>query len=292
MEETAKKQSAVEKAKLAAINVIDENGNGKIDLEDVIIKGLKTPGIKINRAEFLAKTLKKHFPQETIDAAIAESPMRANIAQTEIDKMANEAINFERTCVSGISAALSAPGGVAMVATVPADLMQYYAYLLRMAQKLLYLYGFPQIDTEETGEKFDDGTMNTLILCFGVMYGVAGANKALLTVARALGAGLSKKFMQTAVTKGTIYPVLRAILKCFNVKLTKQLASKAINHSLPVIGGVIGGGITFFSFKSCGEKLKKTLRDTYLSNPDYQPPFEDNVTKNASDDSGKTPKKE
>lgn len=292
MEETAKKQSAVEKAKLAAINAIDENGNGKIDLEDVIIKGLKTPGIKINHAAFLAKTLKKRFPQETIDAAIAESPMRANIAQTEIDKMANEAINFERTCVSGISAALSAPGGVAMVATVPADLMQYYAYLLRMAQKLLYLYGFPQIDTEETGEKFDDGTMNTLILCFGVMYGVAGANKALLTVARALGAGLSKKFMQTAVTKGTIYPVLRAILKCFNVKLTKQLASKAINHSLPVIGGVIGGGITFFSFKSCGEKLKKTLRDTYLSNPDYQPPFENKVQKDVSDDSGKTPKKE
>lgn len=291
MEETAKKQSAVEKAKLAAINAIDENGNGKIDLEDVIIKGLKTPGIKINRAEFLAKTLKKRFPQETIDAAIAESPMHANIAQAEIDKMANEAINFERTCVSGISAALSAPGGVAMVATVPADLMQYYAYLLRMAQKLLYLYGFPQIDTEETGEKFDDGTMNTLILCFGVMYGVAGANKALLTVARALGAGLSKKFMQTAVTKGTIYPVLKAILKCFNVKLTKQLASKAINHSLPVIGGVIGGGITFFSFKSCGEKLKKTLRDTYLSNPDYQPPFEDKVQKDASRDSVKMPKK-
>lgn len=292
MEETAKKQSAVEKAKLAAINAIDENGNGKIDLEDVIIKGLKTPGIKINRAEFLAKTLKKRFPQETIDAAIAESPMRANIAQAEIDKMANEAINFERTCVSGISAALSAPGGVAMVATVPADLMQYYAYLLRMAQKLLYLYGFPQIDTEETGEKFDDGSMNTLILCFGVMYGVAGANKALLTVARALGAGLSKKFMQTAVTKGTIYPVLKAVLKCFNVKLTKQLASKAINHSLPVIGGVIGGGITFFSFKSCGEKLKKTLRDTYLSNPDYQPPFEDKVQKDASCDSVKMPKKE
>lgn len=274
MEETAKKQSAVEKAKLAAINAIDENGNGKIDLEDVIIKGLKTPGIKINRAEFLAKTLKKRFPQETIDAAIAESPMRANIAQTEIDKMANEAINFERTCVSGISAALSAPGGVAMVATVPADLMQYYAYLLRMAQKLLYLYGFPQIDTEETGEKFDDGTMNTLILCFGVMYGVAGANKALLTVARALGAGLSKKFMQTAVTKGTIYPVLRKVAGVFGARLNKQITSKAIQNSVPVAGAVIGGGITFFSFKSCGEKLKKSLKNTYLSNPNYKPLFE------------------
>lgn len=274
MEETAKKQSAIEKAKLAAINAIDENGNGKIDLEDVIIKGLKTPGIKINRAEFLRKTLQKRFPQETIELAIAESPMRANVAQTEIDKMANDAINFERVCASGISAALSAPGGFAGIAAIPVDLTQYYAYLLRMAQKLLYLYGFPQIDTEETGEKFDDGTMNTLILCFGVMYGVAGANKALLTLARGLGNGLSKKFMKAAVTKGTVYPVLKKIAGVFGARLNKQITSKAIQNSVPVAGAVIGGGITFFSFKSCGEKLKKTLRDTYLSDPDYQPPFE------------------
>lgn len=292
MEETAKKQSAVEKAKLAAINAIDENGNGKIDIEDIIVKGLKTPGIKINRAEFLRKTLQKRFPQETIELAIAESPMRANVSQTEIDKMANDAINFERVCASGISAALSAPGGFAGIAAIPVDLTQYYAYLLRMAQKLLYLYGFPQIDTEEKGEKFDDGTMNTLILCFGVMYGVAGANKALLALARGLGNGLSKKFMKAAVTKGTVYPVLKKVAGVFGARLNKQITSKAIQNSVPVAGAVIGGGITFFSFKSCGEKLKKTLRDTYLSNPDYQPLFEDKVQKDASDDSGKTPKKE
>ena len=292
MEETAKKQSAVEKAKLAAINAIDENGNGKIDIEDIIVKGLKTPGIKINRAEFLRKTLQKRFPQETIELAIAESPMRANVAQTEIDKMANDAINFERVCASGISAVLSAPGGFAGIAAIPVDLTQYYAYLLRMAQKLLYLYGFPQIDTEEKDEKFDDGTMNTLILCFGVMYGVAGANKALLALARGLGNGLSKKFMKAAVTKGTVYPVLKKVAGVFGARLNKQITSKAIQNSVPVAGAVIGGGITFFSFKSCGEKLKKTLRDTYLSSPDYQPQFEDKVQKDASDDSGKTPKKE
>ena len=218
--------------------------------------------------------------------------MRANVAQTEIDKMANDAINFERVCASGISAALSAPGGFAGIAAIPVDLTQYYAYLLRMAQKLLYLYGFPQIDTEEKGEKFDDGTMNTLILCFGVMYGVAGANKALLALARGLGNGLSKKFMKAAVTKGTVYPVLKKVAGVFGARLNKQITSKAIQNSVPVAGAVIGGGITFFSFKSCGEKLKKTLRDTYLSNPDYQPPFEDKVQKDASDDSGKTPKKE
>ena len=274
MDEQIKKQNAIQKAKNAAINAIDENGNGKIDIEDIIVKGLKTPGIKINRAEFLRKTLQKRFPQETIELAIAELPMRANVAQTEIDKMANDAINFERVCASGISAALSAPGGFAGIAAIPVDLTQYYAYLLRMAQKLLYLYGFPQIDTEETGEKFDDGTMNTLILCFGVMYGVTGANKALLTLARGLGNGLSKKFMKAAVTKGTVYPVLKKVAGVFGARLNKQITSKAIQNSVPVAGAVIGGGITFFSFKSCGEKLKKSLKNTYLSNPNYKPPFE------------------
>ena len=80
-----------------------------------------------------------------------------------------------------------------MVATIPADIAQYYGYLLRATQKLLYLYGFPEIDTEEEGSKFDDATMNTLIICFGVMYGAVGANNALKAMAKALGVGVEKE---------------------------------------------------------------------------------------------------
>ena len=32
-----------------------------------------------------------------------------------------------------------------MVATIPADIIQYYSYTLRTTQKLLYLYVFPEI---------------------------------------------------------------------------------------------------------------------------------------------------
>ena len=120
--------------------------------------------------------------------------MKAKIPVKEIDKIANEVIKFERNCVSGISAALGVPGGWAMIATIPADIVQYYGYLLRATQKLLYLYGFPQIDMEEQGNKFDDATMNTLIICFGVMYGTLGANNALKAMAKALGVGVEKKF--------------------------------------------------------------------------------------------------
>ena len=51
-----------------------------------------------------------------------------------------------------ISVALGAPDGWVMVATIPADIIQYYSYTLRTTQKLLYLYGFPEIGSDEEGE--------------------------------------------------------------------------------------------------------------------------------------------
>lgn len=43
----------------SVINAIDQNGNGEIDIEDIVIMGLRVPGIKINRAEFLKRELFK-----------------------------------------------------------------------------------------------------------------------------------------------------------------------------------------------------------------------------------------
>ena len=100
---------------------------------------VQTPGVHINRASFLQKELFKNHPQDVIDAAIASTPASAGISSQEIDKIVDEDIKYERNCVSGISAALSAPGGWAMAATIPADIIQYYGYTLRATQKLLYL---------------------------------------------------------------------------------------------------------------------------------------------------------
>ena len=276
-EEIQETEKGLEKVKHGIITAIDENGNGEIDIEDIIIKGLRIPGIKIKREEFLRKELFKRYPQEVIDIAIAESPMKAKIPVKEIDKIADEVIKFERNCVSGISAALGVPGGWAMVATIPADIAQYYGYLLRATQKLLYLYGFPEIDTEEEGNKFDDGTMNTLIICFGVMYGTAGANNALKAMAKALGVGVEKQLLKKALTKGTIFPIVKSVAKWFGVKMTKEVFAGFFKKAIPVVGGVLGGGITYLSFKPCCDKLKKSLQDTILSNPHYKPVFEDDM---------------
>lgn len=259
----------VEKGKGQLIKAVDQNGDNQITIEDVIIMGLKIPGIKINRSEFLKKEFSKKYTGEVVENIIKFNPAHENISLDVIDKIADDVIQYERLCVSGISTALSVPGGFAMVATLPTDIAQYYGYMLRATQKLLYLYGFPEIDIKDE-QLIDSGTMNTFIICMGVMYGVAGANTALKSMAKALGLGVEKKLIQTALTKGTIYPIVKSVAKWFNVRMTKEIFAGFFKKSIPVVGGLIGGGLTYLSFKPCCEKLKDALQDTILSNPNSE----------------------
>ena len=113
--------------------------------------------------------------------------------------------------------------------------------------------------------------MNILIICMGVMYGAAGANNALKAVAKALASGVEKQLLRMALTKGTIYPIVKSVAKWFSVNMTKQLFAGFFKKAIPVVGGVIGGGVTYLSFKPCCDKLKASLQNTMLSDPDYHP---------------------
>lgn len=266
-------KNALEKAKDVTVNkaneVLDVNNDGSVDIQDIIILALRTPGVHVNRENFLRKELFKNYPPEVIDDAVARTPALAGIPEEDIDKIADEVIKFERNCVSGISAALGMPGGAAMAATIPADIVQYYGYTLRAIQKLLYLYGFPEIDSDDEGISLDSETINRIIVCLGVMNGVAGANNAIKALAKALSVGVEKKLLATALTKGTLYPILKSTLRWFGVSLTREIFAKTIKNAIPVVGGVVGGGITFISFKPCCVRLKDVLTDTMLSNPKH-----------------------
>ena len=271
-----KGKAAIKNSQEAIIKAIDQDGNGQIDSVDIILMALKVPGVKIKREEFLRKELFKNHPQEVIEKAIETTPALAGIESKELDKIADEVIKFERNAVSGISAALGIPGGAAMVATIPADIAQYYGYMLRAAQKLLYLYGFPELDTSEDGIMIDSETINALTVCLGVMYGVANANNAIKAMAKALAAGVEKKLLKAALTKGTIYPIVKSVAKWFSVNMTKQVFAGFFKKAIPVVGGVIGGGITYATFKPCCYRLKDALKDTLLSNPEHNATEEEN----------------
>ena len=263
-----KSKETLDASQKAVFNALDQDGNGIIDSVDIILMALKVPGVKVNREDFLRKEFFKNHNQEVIDKAIDTTPALAGISGDEIDKIVDEVIKFERNAFSGISAALGMPGGVAMAATIPADIAQYYGYMLRAAQKMLYLYGFPELLSADGDVKLDTETINSLTLCLGIMNGVAGANNMIKGMSKALATGVEKKLINAALTKGAIYPIVKRVAKWFGVKMTKEVFAGFFKKSIPVVGGVIGGGLTYATFKPCCYRLKDSLKDTMLSNPD------------------------
>lgn len=255
-------------------DALDINKDGRVDIEDIIVLGLRIPGVHIDREEFLRKQFMKNYANDVIQDAVKFNPAHAGITVEEIDNIADQVIQYERNCVSGISLALGAPGGVAMVATLPTDIAQYYGYMLRAIQKLLYLYGFPEINVEN-GVNIDDETMNLITLCLGVMYGVEGSVASIKILSNALGKGVEKKLLQKALTKGTFYPIVKKISRWFSVCMTKQVFAGFFRKAIPVVGGVVGGGITYLSFKPCCDNLKKSLQDTALCNPSSRKSFDE-----------------
>lgn len=272
----SKVKEVVANSKDTVIKCLDQDGNGQIDSTDIILLALKVPGVKVDRAKFLQKELFKNHPQEVIDLAIATTPAQAGIPGEEVDKIVDEVIKFERNAVSGISLALGMPGGVAMAATIPADIAQYYGYMLRAAQKMLYLYGFPELDTSEEVLALDTESINALTLCLGIMYGVANANNAIKAMAKALASGVEKKLLNKALTKGAIFPFVKSIAKWFSINMTKKVFAGFFKKAIPVVGGAVGCGITYATFKPCCYRLKDALHDTMLSNPDHKSSEEEN----------------
>ena len=53
-------------AKDTVMNQLDVNHDGNVDIVDIITLGLKTPGIKVNREQFLKKELTIHYDEETV----------------------------------------------------------------------------------------------------------------------------------------------------------------------------------------------------------------------------------
>lgn len=52
-------------------------------------------------------------------------------------------------------------------------------------------------------------------------------------------------------------PVIKKVLAVFGTKLTKATFAKGFSKVVPVVGGVVSGGLNYFSMKTMATKLKK-----------------------------------
>lgn len=212
--------------------------------------------------------LKRHCSDEQIEQAITESPAAAGIPLRVIREVANTSITYETSKVTGISAAAGIPGGLALVGTVPADMAQYLGHMLRIAQKLAYIYSWPDLLTQ--GEEIDEATEGILTLFVGVMVGVQVAQGGVTKVSTMIAAQVVKTLPQKALTKGAVYPLVKKVAQLLGVQMTKKLFASGVAKAIPIAGAVLSGGLTLATFLPMSKKLQKHLVSLELTKPGHR----------------------
>lgn len=227
----------------------------------------RLPGVRIHRSEFLKRTLSKHFPKHVVDLAIESNPAKAGIPAGKLDRIARSSINYETSKVTGISSLAGLPGKFAMVATVPADLAQYFAHVLRIMQKLMYLYGWDEIFDSDAG--IDDETMGIITLFLGVMFGVQAANVAIMKIAANAALRTQKVLLAKTLTKGVLYPVVKRVAAVLGTRMTKAIFAKATSQAIPLLGALTSGGLTLITFRPLAARLQKHLSSLPTANVSF-----------------------
>lgn len=226
-----------------------------VDLANLVAKAAELPGVKIDRDEFLRKEFGAPKYAGKITDIINNGPNKAGVDRDDLLKHAKGVINFETTKATAISAATGLPGGWAMLGTIPADTAQFYGHVLRVIQKLMYLYGWQDIGS------MDEGTKNILIIFLGAMSGVEVAQKAIGNLCSQISSKMTTTIAAKALTKTTLYPVVKKVCAQIGVKMTKQVFAKGVAKAVPVVGAVVSGGLTVATFKPMSHKLLKILSE-------------------------------
>ena len=221
------------------------------DFNEVLAVAVDLPGVKIEREEFLQNNFSSRFDRETVARIVQTSPIRAGVNESVLHEIARECIDYEQMKVSALSFATGCGGLIG----IPADLAQYLAHVLRVSQKLAYIYGYPEIFSIEGS--MDEKTQKIILLFIGVMYGVSGANIA--EISKLLGDKVGKDILRAALTKTAWYPLLQQVCKQVGIKVTKDALSKTTTKVFPVIGGVVSAGISYHGFGKGAKRLHKTL---------------------------------
>lgn len=232
--------------------------NNEFSLQNVINNAMQIPGIKVNRSDFLRKEFEDEN-EETIQEILRIGPIETGFSRRVLRGKAIKLITNRTIFSSGASFISGLPGGVGMAVAIPADMIQYYAVALRLAQEIAYLYG--EGDIFENGGVDEEHVQNRLTLYLGVMLGATGASQGVKMMASTVGKQLAKKLPQKALTKTFYYPIIKSIAKMFGKNMTKEIFGKGVGKAVPVVGGVVAGWITAVSMPKMAKKLVDSFDD-------------------------------
>ena len=223
---------------------------------------LGMPGAKIDREEFLRKTFNK-LPEEQMQICLTESPLMA-VGPQAVEKAAESVIAHHTLKVSAISAVSGIPGGLAMLATIPADLANYYYHIVAVGQKLGYLYGYPDmLDTKD--HLTPEGEM-MLTAFIGVMNKVTAARELIKKIAVEAGRRISEetatRVAGNLLSKQLISQSTEFIARKLGTQITAKSGGRVLTKAIPIVSGVICGTMTYATFRQQARRLHEALKET------------------------------
>ena len=240
-----------------------ESGGEKV-WRTILRAAMSLPGAKVDRSSFLASQLWNYCDEQQVSKAIQNRPASAGISRDLIDRLADSCIKSHVLKASSISFAAGLPGGFAMAGTIPVDLTQFYWHAVVLAQKLAYLYGWP--DLLEGGE-VDEQTELQLTLLVGAMMGAQAANRALAEMAKRFAEQVTRRLPRQALTKYAIYNVTKQVGKWIGIQVTKNTFARGLSKAIPIIGGAMSAGVTAAMMLPMAKRLKNHLRELRYALP-------------------------
>lgn len=210
----------------------------------------KLPVVRVDREDFL----RKHFGDSPHIETILEKGPQEVYSIESLRKKARAIIKSSATKTSAASFVSGLPGNpVAMVALGGADVAQYFGFAINLAQQIAYLFG--EVDLFDDAEELSEAAQIRIIAYLGAMFGAAGAAALLSQTSKIAGQNIGKKVAAQALTKTTWYPLVKKTGALLGQKITKKTVEKTITKAVPIIGGVVAGGLTYATFRPMGHRL-------------------------------------
>ena len=252
--------------------------------QNVISTLANMPIVRVDREEFLKKLF---AGSPYLDQILQYGPQTVFTVES-LRKKAEDVIknSTRKTAVVSFAAGLASNPFV-MAVSIPADISQFFAFALNLAQKIAYIFGednlFTTFDPTDDLVK-NDGTVVPedaqirMISYLGTMLGVSGASGLIVQTSKTAGINIGKKVAAQALTRTTWYPVVKKVGSILGYKITKKTVENFISKSVPLVGGFISGGLTFVTFKPLGGRLAdvfvKLLNGDFDIEMELNPEFE------------------
>lgn len=229
----------------------------KLNWNRLLATVLELPGVKVDREAFLRKELKPYCSLSKLDMLESVRPYTI-VNDRVIDHVAQTCIRRHTTLATTASTIAGLPGGLAMAATIPGDIVQYYYHVVVLSQKLAYLYGFPDFCDEN--DELSDTASDLLTIFMGSMMGVKVADQGISEIAKGLAQQAVGRLPRIAITRAVVYPIASRIARIAGMKLTKEGFAKGMGKFIPIAGGLFSGSMTFFTFRPGARRLQKRLK--------------------------------